>query len=346
MAYELWCFYRVQGEAADDDNAFRVWSTSETPSVRDLMTSFSRARPNGERGEKIHWRIRVEDPSFGYCWQDVTEEHIAVAEALTPTVYAVYARLVDESPRAVTLRLTRARKQLQEQEYDDTSYEHNTQDTFEHEDTSSQQQQQQQQVSVEDFQPNGEHDFGLDDKGSEDDEPGVPQESLLNDIDDDDPAPTLHQTVEMPMTAEEVQEAVLKRKESLQAAISDNQREAREELRRREEIKASEELEFERLRAELGPKLKAWSEEFGKKKNIRALLADMDKVMWPEANWQPISIADLLQPGKVKRAYYKASRYVHPDKLVGLTVTQRFIGQTIFDALTQAYADFENSGQP
>mmetsp|Transcript_12979 Transcript_12979/g.41144 ORF Transcript_12979/g.41144 Transcript_12979/m.41144 type:complete len:261 (+) Transcript_12979:174-956(+) len=80
------------------------------------------------------------------------------------------------------------------------------------------------------------------------------------------------------------------------------------------------------------------------KKNIRALLADMDKVMWPEANWQPISIADLIQPGKVKKAYYRASRYVHPDKLVGLTCEQRFIGQTVFDALSQAYAEFENAG--
>ena len=53
---------------------------------------------------------------------------------------------------------------------------------------------------------------------------------------------------------------------------------------------------------------------------------------------------DLLEPKKVKRAYYKASRFVHPDKLVGLSVEQRFVGKRIFDALSQAYAEFEESG--
>ena len=47
-------------------------------------------------------------------------------------------------------------------------------------------------------------------------------------------------------------------------------------------------------------------------------------------------------PKKVKRAYYKASRFVHPDKLVNLSTEQKFIGKRVFDALSQAYADFEN----
>ena len=52
----------------------------------------------------------------------------------------------------------------------------------------------------------------------------------------------------------------------------------------------------------------------------------------------------MLEPKKVKRAYYKASRFVHPDKLVNLSVEQRFVGKRIFDALSQAYAEFEESG--
>jgi hypothetical protein len=35
---------------------------------------------------------------------------------------------------------------------------------------------------------------------------------------------------------------------------------------------------------------------------------------------------------------------VHPDKLVNLSVEQRFVGKRIFDALSQAYAEFEESG--
>ena len=53
---------------------------------------------------------------------------------------------------------------------------------------------------------------------------------------------------------------------------------------------------------------------------------------------------DLLDAKKVKRAYYKASRSVHPDKLVNLPVEQRFVGKRVFDALSQAYAEFEESG--
>ena len=68
------------------------------------------------------------------------------------------------------------------------------------------------------------------------------------------------------------------------------------------------------------------------------------QVMWEGSGWKPISIGDLLEPRKVKRAYYRASRFVHPDKLVNLSVEQRFVGKRIFDALSQAYAEFEESG--
>ena len=67
------------------------------------------------------------------------------------------------------------------------------------------------------------------------------------------------------------------------------------------------------------------------------------QVMWEGSGWKPISIGDLLEPKKVKRAYYRASRFVHPDKLVNLSVEQRFVGKRIFDALSQAYAEFEES---
>ena len=68
------------------------------------------------------------------------------------------------------------------------------------------------------------------------------------------------------------------------------------------------------------------------------------QVMWEGSGWKPISIGDMLEPKKVKRAYYKASRFVHPDKLVNLSIEQRFVGKRIFDALSQAYAEFEESG--
>ena len=140
--------------------------------------------------------------------------------------------------------------------------------------------------------------------------------------------------------APEVQQAILERRQALQ----DAQEEKRARLRAQRSAAESEADAQITLKAQLDPQLKRWSEDHGKKKNIRALLSGMDQVMWEGSGWKPISIGDLLEPKKVKRAYYKASRFVHPDKLVNLSVEQRFVGKRIFDALSQAYAEFEESG--
>ena len=55
---------------------------------------------------------------------------------------------------------------------------------------------------------------------------------------------------------------------------------------------ANEELA---LAARLDPILKKWSEDYGKKKNIRALLAGMHEPLWEGAKWKPVSIGDLLE---------------------------------------------------
>ena len=53
-----------------------------------------------------------------------------------------------------------------------------------------------------------------------------------------------------------------------QQEMRDAQEEAVAEVREREQKKKAEEAEFDRLRALLGPKLKEWSEQYGKKKDI------------------------------------------------------------------------------
>ena len=138
----------------------------------------------------------------------------------------------------------------------------------------------------------------------------------------------------------EVQQAILERRANLAAA----QEEKRARLRKQRTQAADEDNQQIDLKARLDPQLTAWSEDHGRKKNIRALLGGMDKVMWEGSGWVPMSIGDLLEPKKVKRAYYRASCFVHPDKLVGLSVEQRFVGKRVFDALSQAYSDFEEAG--
>ncbi|KAK8807519.1 hypothetical protein WA171_000474 [Blastocystis sp. BT1] len=94
---------------------------------------------------------------------------------------------------------------------------------------------------------------------------------------------------------------------------------AREEQLRERQIKAlmekkereiaSEVKEEERdaAKAKYGKQLNAWAYDMGgERKNIRTLLSTMHTVMWSEAEFKPISMAQLLDPDKVKLYYRKA----------------------------------------
>lgn len=114
------------------------------------------------------------------------------------------------------------------------------------------------------------------------------------------------------------------------------------ELREREAQKKANEDQEDVIRKQLDPKIKAWAEEHGKKKQLRALLASLHTVLWPGAKWKQLTIGDLLQDSKVKRAYHKATLVVHPDKTHDLPPEQRFLAKRVFDALSQAKTTFDN----
>lgn len=125
--------------------------------------------------------------------------------------------------------------------------------------------------------------------------------------------------------------------------MRESQEKALKEIRDREAAKAKTEAEEDVVRQKLEPKIKAWAEEHGKKKQLRALLASLDKVLWPGANWKPIGLGDLLDDKKVKIAYHKASRVVHPDKTISLGPEERFMAKRIFDSLAQAKSEWDSS---
>ena len=60
-------------------------------------------------------------------------------------------------------------------------------------------------------------------------------------------------------------------------------------------------------------KLTAW--KGGKADNLRALLGSLDTVLWPEAGWKKVGMAELVLPNKVKVVYMKGIAKVHPDKV-------------------------------
>jgi len=140
--------------------------------------------------------------------------------------------------------------------------------------------------------------------------------------------------------------------QSVQAAVNkrvndmrQSQVKALQEVREREENKKRQEDEEDAARKQLEPKIKAWSEEHGKKKQLRALLGTLHIILWPGANWKPMGLGDLLEDGKVKRAFHKASRVVHPDKTHHLPADQRFLAKRIFDALSQAKTEFDEGSK-
>lgn len=138
-----------------------------------------------------------------------------------------------------------------------------------------------------------------------------------------------------------VQAAVHKRVNEMK----DSQEKALQEIRDREAKKKQEEEEEDAVRKVLEPKIKAWSEEHGKKKQLRALLGTLHTILWPGANWKPVSLGDLLDDSKVKKCFHKASRVVHPDKTHHLPADQRFLAKRIFDALSQAKTEFDEGNK-
>ncbi|KAJ6466327.1 hypothetical protein C8R45DRAFT_877019 [Mycena sanguinolenta] len=111
----------------------------------------------------------------------------------------------------------------------------------------------------------------------------------------------------------------------------------------RKEIKAQEEedLAKHQLKDTVDGKLITW--KGGKETNIRALLASLDIVLWPELGLQPAGMKDLVTPGQVKIRYMKAIGKLHPDKLnaSNSTLEQRMVANGVFGALNEAWNAFK-----
>ncbi|KAJ6584610.1 hypothetical protein B0H19DRAFT_1368153 [Mycena capillaripes] len=111
----------------------------------------------------------------------------------------------------------------------------------------------------------------------------------------------------------------------------------------RQAVNAQEEedLAKHQLKDTVDGKLVAW--KGGKETNIRALLASLDTVLWPELGLQPSGMKDLVTPGQVKIRYVKAIAKLHPDKLNAnnSTLEQRMVANGVFGALNEAWNAFK-----
>jgi tetratricopeptide (TPR) repeat protein len=79
-----------------------------------------------------------------------------------------------------------------------------------------------------------------------------------------------------------------------------------------QEAEAEDQARFE-LKDSVDARLAAWKN--GKETNLRALVASLDTVLWPELGWQKVGMAELVTPNQVKIRYTKAIAKLHPDKV-------------------------------
>lgn len=94
------------------------------------------------------------------------------------------------------------------------------------------------------------------------------------------------------------------------------------------------------LHDKIEDKLNNW--RAGKKDNIRALICSLDTILWPQLNWKPIKLTDLVLDKKVKICYMKAVSKTHPDKISkDETVENKMIANGVFITLNEAWERFK-----
>ena len=85
----------------------------------------------------------------------------------------------------------------------------------------------------------------------------------------------------------------------------------------------------------------AYDQTSKQKRNVRTLLTTMHTVLWQPNKWKEVGLADVIQGSQVKMKYRKAMLVVHPDRLAGEKPEIRFIAKRVFEAVNDAYRDFE-----
>jgi hypothetical protein len=89
-------------------------------------------------------------------------------------------------------------------------------------------------------------------------------------------------------------------------------------------------------------KLNNW--RLGNKDNIRALICSLENILWPELNWKPVKLTDLVLDKNVKINYMKAVAKTHPDKISNDESTEnKMIANGVFITLNEAWETFKTN---
>ncbi|KAJ8772656.1 hypothetical protein K2173_027833 [Erythroxylum novogranatense] len=123
---------------------------------------------------------------------------------------------------------------------------------------------------------------------------------------------------------------------------ADRTAKALSEKNMRDLLVQKEQAERNRLAETLDAEVKRWSS--GKERNLRALLSTLQYILGPDSGWKPIPLTDLVPTAAVKKAYRKATLFVHPDKLQqrGASIQQKYTCEKVFDLLKEAWNKFNS----
>ena len=127
------------------------------------------------------------------------------------------------------------------------------------------------------------------------------------------------------------------RREAEKQAAIDAKVNALKEAKQTEESNRDKEQMLEK---QVKARVQQWTKE---KKNLRALLASLHEIA-PPCSWNPVTLAQLIDPAMVKKSYRKALLAVHPDKQDSGDVEKKVLAQHVFDALRDAWNIFEKTG--
>ncbi|KAG8867017.1 hypothetical protein FS842_006678 [Serendipita sp. 407] len=112
-------------------------------------------------------------------------------------------------------------------------------------------------------------------------------------------------------------------------------------LKAADAAKEAEDNERIELKDMVDARIQAW--KGGKETNVRALIASLETVLWPELGWVKVGMHELVTPSQVKIRYTKAIAKVHPDKLKtgNTTLEQRMMANGVFAGLNEAWGAFK-----
>ncbi|EKX35793.1 hypothetical protein GUITHDRAFT_146251 [Guillardia theta CCMP2712] len=115
-----------------------------------------------------------------------------------------------------------------------------------------------------------------------------------------------------------------------------------EEVRRQEEDKKNyEDMKFQ-AQDMVDKKIVGWAGPKHNRKNLRAMLASFDTVLWDEAKakWKTVGLHELVMPADVKKIHRKAILIVHPDKVHNASIEAKILAEQVHAVLHEALETF------